>query len=169
MKRASAVVLLVLGLSLLSLAAADFSGTWVFDKAKSDPIRMGRGGDAGGPPPDIEVTLTIRQAGNELQISRNTTMGSNPPRTTEQKFTLDGTENKNPAPMGRGEMVSKSKWNNDVLVIEGSRKVSTPNGDFDIKSKDEYALSDGGKVLTITSTMSSQQGERTSKQVFNKK
>ena len=169
MKRASVRVLLVLGLSSICLAAADFGGTWVFDKAKSDPIRMGRGGDAGGPPPDIEITLTIKQSENELQITRNMTMGSNPPRTADQKFTLDGTENKNPAPMGRGEMVSKSKWNNDVLVIEGSRKVSTPNGDFDIKSKDEYALSEGGKVLTITSTTSSQQGERTAKQVFNKK
>jgi hypothetical protein len=169
MKRASMVVLLVLGLSLICLAAADFSGTWALDKAKSDPIRMGRGGDAGGPPPNIEINLIIKQSGNELQITRNMIMGDNPPRTTEQKFTLDGAENKNPAPMGRGEMVSKSQWNNDVLIIEGSRKMSTPNGDFEIKSKDEYALSDGGKVLTITSTMSSPQGDRTSKQVFNKK
>ncbi len=160
MKRRLCLGLLVFGIALLALAVAapNFSGTWVRDKAKSDPM-MGRGG---GQAPDIEITLTIKQDANNFEVT--TQRGE---RTSEAKYTLDGKENKNT--MGRGETISKSKWNGDTLMIEGVRKFSGPNGEMEMQFKEGYALSADGKVLTVTSTMTSPQGERTFKQVYNKK
>lgn len=159
MKRHLGLGLLVFGIALLAIAVAapNFSGMWVRDKAKSDPMRMG-GPGGGGQPPDFEVTLTIKQSDNEFEVA--TQRGE---RNSEAKYTLDGKENKNA--MGRGEAVSKSKWNGDTLVIEGVRQF----GEREMQFKEVYALSADGKVLTVTSTMNSPQGERTSKQVYNKK
>jgi hypothetical protein len=170
MKRRIAVLgLLVLGIALLAVAAADMSGTWVLDKAKSDPIRMGRpGGDAGGPPPDINITLVIKQSASDVAISRTMSMGGND-RTTDQKFTLDGKESVNPSGGRGGELKAKAKLSDGKLVIEGTQKMSTPNGDVELAVKDEYAVSDDGTVLTLTSTRTTPQGDRTSKQVYNKK
>ncbi len=163
---------LVLCLGLVAFAAegkADLSGTWALDKAKSDPIRMGRGGPGGGggQAPNIDITLVIKQTDNELNVTRKVNFNGQD-RSVEQKFSLDGSENTNTAAMGRGELKSKTKWKKDKLVTEGTQQVSTPNGDFEIGMIEEYSLSEDGKVLTIKTTRSSPQGENTSKQVFNK-
>jgi hypothetical protein len=167
MKRNLCLGLLVFGIVLLALAMAapNFSGTWVRDKAKSDPMGMGRpgGGGGGGQAPDVEITLTIKQDANSFEVA--TQRGE---RTSEAKYTLDGKENTNAT--GRGSTVSKSKWNGDVLVLEGVRKFSGPNGDMEMPFKDEYSLSADGKVLTVKSTSNNPQGEQqTRKQVYNKK
>jgi hypothetical protein len=137
----------------------------------------GGGGQGRGPRGEMIVTLVIKQAGNDLTITRKTTVGGEERPATEQKYTLDGKENKNTIQFGgRGggegrtsEVITKSKWSGATLVIEGNQKMSTPNGDFDIGIKNEYALSEGGKTLTITTTRSQPDGDRTSKQVYTKK
>lgn len=170
MKRNLYLGLLVFGIALLALAVAapNFSGTWIRDKAKSDPMGMGRpggGGGGGGQAPDVEVTLTIKQDANSFETA--TQRGDRPP--TEAKYTLDGKESTNA--MGRGgSTVSKAKLSGDTLVIEGVRKFSGPNGDTEMPFKEEYSLSADGKVLTVISTSSNPQGEQqTRKQVYNKK
>ncbi len=180
-ERFAFAVVLVLGLCLIALAATDFSGTWALDRSRSDQPMMGRpgggGGQGGGPRGEMTVTLVIKQTGNDFLVTRKVSMGGQERPATEQKYTLDGKENKNTMQFGgRGggegrtsEMVTKSKWNGAMLVIEGSQKMSTPNGDFDIGIKNEYALSDGGKTLTVTSTQSRPDGDRTTKQVYTKK
>ncbi len=40
--------------------------------------------------------------------------------------------------------------------------------EFEMKTREERSLSADGKVLTIVTTRSNPQGDRTSKQVFNK-
>lgn len=184
MKRRTALtVIIALCLCAVALAGTDFSGTWVLDRARSDqPQMMGRpggggGGGQGGPPRgEMNVTLVIKQTANELLITRKMSRGNQEMPATEQKFTLDGKENKNTFQFGgRGaegrtnELISKSKWNGATLVIEGNQKMQTPNGDFDIGIKNEYALSEGGKTLTVTTTRSQPDGDRTSKQVYVKK
>jgi hypothetical protein len=185
-QRTATAVVLLLGLCAIALAATDFSGTWVLDPARSDQPQMGRQGgggtgggsrQGGGQRGERTVTLVIKQSGNDLAITQKTTVGGQERPATEQKFTLDGKENKNTIQFpGRGgsegrtsEMVTKSKWNGATLVIDGSQKMSTPNGDFDIGIKNEYALSEGGKTLTITRTQSRPDGDSTFKQVYTKK
>lgn len=172
MRRSVVVGVILLLAACMAFAAADFSGTWVMDKEKSDPIRMGRGGPGGGgggggAPADLEVALVINHSGNDMKVVRKMTMGGNT-RESEMKYTLDGTENTNPGMMGRGEVKSKSKVEGDKLIIEGTQSMQTQQGDFQINTKDEYSLSADGKVLTVTTTRSTPQGERTTKAVYNK-
>jgi len=87
-------------------------------------------------------------------------------RDSEQKFTLDGQENKNSS--GRGELISKSRWEGEQLIIEGTQKVTSPRGDMEVNLREVYSLSADGKTLTILSTRTTPQGERTTKQVYNK-
>jgi hypothetical protein len=203
----------LLASALVLGATPNFSGTWVRDKDKSDPMfrgggfgggrggprgpaepgapggpggaegsgRRGGGGPGGRPRGDAVVTLLVKQADNALAVTRKVSFGvqevttaSTAPREippVEMKYTLDGKENSNPFRMGRfGEstMKSRSKWNKNKLVIEGSAAISTPNGEFDLGRKEEWELSADGKVLTITVTDSNPMGDRTSKQVYNK-
>jgi hypothetical protein len=39
---------------------------------------------------------------------------------------------------------------------------------MEFKAKEEWSLSDGGKVLTVTTTYSGQQANRIAKQVYNR-
>jgi len=166
MKRGQVIALV--GIVLLAaawvLAAPDFSGTWMLDSSKSDPIAMGRGG---GAPAEVKMTMEIKQTAEGMTVTQTMEMGGNQ-RTSDQTFTFDGKENINPAPMGRGQLTSKSHWEGEQLVIEGTQKMSTQKGDFEISTKEVYALSADGKVLTITATRSTPQGDRTTKRVFNK-
>lgn len=156
MKRSTLLVgLLVLGLVAVAVAAADFSGTWVINKEKSD-VPQGRGGQPGTVP---DTTLVIQQSGNNLTITTKTMRGGQE-MTTEAKYTLDGKESKNP--MGRGgESVSKATVEGDTVAIETTMDM----GRGPMTSKSVYSLSEGGKVLTISRT----QNDRTTKQVFDKK
>lgn len=146
--------LLILSLAAVAVAAPDFSGTWVIDKAKSD-VPQGRGGQPGQVP---DVTLVIKHAGNDLAITTKRMMGGQE-MSMDAKYTLDGKESKNPAGRG-GESVSKAKADGDTLVIETTMDM----GRGPMTSKAVYSLSEGGKVLTIATT----RNDRTSKQVFNK-
>ena len=116
----------------------------------------------------MDITLVVKQTDSELQIVRKTSRAGQE-RETEQRFTLDGKENTNPAGMGRGELKSKTKIDKDKIVTEGTQKLQTQRGDFDLEIKEVYSLSSDGKVLTIQTTRNTPMGENTSKQVFNKK
>jgi len=174
-KRNLFMTVAAMALSLAAMASGvNLSGSWVLDKDKSDAPRFGPGGGGagggggqGGPP---DITLVIRQTDNDLQITRKFSRRGQE-RSVEQKFTLDGQENTNTAGMGRagsGELKSKSKWNKDRLVIEGTQKINSPRGEFDVQVKEEFSLSADGKILTVQTTRDTPTGENTIKQVFNK-
>lgn len=154
-----ALLLLALGIGLVAVAVAgiDFSGTWAFDAAKSDQARGGGGGGGGrggGAPSD----MTIKQTGNELTISQ--TRGQN---VVETKYVMDGAEHSQEA-MG-GTMKYKAVLSGDTLAITGT--TTTQRGERPINTK--YTLSADGKVLTVANTRQGQDGEVTTKQVYNKK
>ena len=101
---------------VLAQAKPDFSGTWTFDEASSDPppARMGgfgrgdrgggdrRGGDRAGRGPGGRMggftasAMTIKQTGAQISIERTTPMGA---QTAVYK--LDGSESVNDTPMGK--------------------------------------------------------------------
>ena len=146
------------------------------DRDKSDAPRFpggGAGGPGGGVPggPPRDLTLTVKQSSTELAVSQKAQRDGQDV-VSEQKFSLDGKEDTNAMPMGRGgqfQFKSKSKWDKDTLVIEGGGTLSTPNGEREIKQKLEYSLSGDGKVLTVQRTRPGRDGEmQTLKQVFNK-
>jgi len=191
-KLLSAITITLVIAALALAAGPNFSGTWVRDNDKSDQMGgrggggAGRGpggggpggGGGGGPRGPMQSTLVVKQTDNDLLVTRKTKFGDQERPPVEQKFTLDGKEVSNPSGFGgrRGgdqggpppQMKSKAKVNKDKIVIESIQNLSTPNGDFEIATKDEWSLSADGKVLTITSTRSTPAGDNTSKQVYNK-
>jgi len=165
---------LVLGFFLVTAAFSyaqskpDFSGTWVLDREKSDPPGMGPGG-AGGPGARPgggmagDMTITIKQTGNELKIEREAPAG----RMTST-YALDGTETKNTGPRG-GETRSKSNWDGDKLVTEGQQTMNGPDGQVTIDFKEIRRLDNDGKNMVVETTRTSPRGTQTRKTVFNRK
>ena len=156
-----------LALPLVALAQADMSGTWTFDEAKSDPAPQGgggagRGGGGGGGGRmggGTPSKLVIKQGGGTLTVESTLPNGA---QTAVYK--LDGSENVNK--MAMGESKSTAKWEGSTLVISGTQALSTPQGEFQIATKEVYSLS--GNVLTITTTRTTPRGDTTRKLVFNK-
>lgn len=159
MKRA-AVLCVALTVALSAAASAqgkaDFSGTWTLDEAKSDPAPAGRGGRGGGA---TASKLVIKQTATEVTIESTNAMGSN-----TAVYKLDGSENVNKMTMG--EARTKATWDGASLVIAGSQQLQTPNGTFDITTKDVYAVQGG--VLTVTASRTTGRGDTTRKLVYTK-
>jgi hypothetical protein len=144
-------------------AKTDFSGTWSFDEAKSDPAGGPGGGGGGGRPGGgrggTPTKLVIKQTAGEVTIEQTLPNGA---QTVVYK--LDGSESVNKLAMG--ESKAKASWDGANLVIAGKQSISTPQGDFEIDMKDVYTLANG--VLTITATRVTPRGETTRKLVYHK-
>ena len=146
-------------------AKADFSGTWTFDEAKSDPApggggggggARGRGGRMGGGSP---TRLVIKQTAGDVTIESTLANGA---QTAVYK--LDGSESINK--LGMGDATSKATWDGANLVLNSALALTTPQGDMQITSKEVYSVT--GSVLTVTTTRVTPRGETTRKLVFNK-
>jgi hypothetical protein len=149
-------------------AKADLSGTWTFDEAKSDaPAGPGGGGGGGGRGPGgggrmgggTPSKLVIKQTATELTVERTLPNGAE-----TAVYKLDGSESTNKS--GMGESRTKASWDGSNLVLSGKQAISTPQGDFEIDTKEVYSVS--GAVLTVTTTRTTPRGENTRKLVFNK-
>jgi hypothetical protein len=145
-------------------APANFSGTWVLDKAKSEGLnpRMA----------DLDVTMTVTQ--DDKQISTETKYSGGAQERPPQKamFNLDGSET-TAEETGRmpGKATRKAKWMGDgkILELHTVRNVSVQGNDVTITQKEHWELADGGKTLKIHRTTESPQGTQESKLTFNKK
>ena len=136
-----------------TLSAANFSGEWKLDPAKSDF----------GPAPAPEMmTRSIKQTLPAVEISTHQ-KGAAGESTTQLKYTLDGKESVNKLPTG--ESKGTAKLDGDHMVIESSRDYQG----MTLAVKETWTLSEGGKVLTILNHITVPgQGEFDSKLFFNK-
>ena len=116
MKHRNIIATIAMVVALVATAAAqakpDFSGTWTFDEAKSDPApaRAGGGGGGGGGGRGggrmggaPATAMTIKQTPAELSMDRTTAQGA---QTVVYK--LDGSESTNT--IGMGPATSKAAW-----------------------------------------------------------
>jgi hypothetical protein len=174
----------------------NLSGNWSLDRARSDPPpQMGRGGPGGargmgdgslpgrgrmgggrpgGAIPEGmgegrigELTVSIQHTADTLIILRRMGTGENA-RYVEQHFTLDGSESKNLTPMGNGFVRTTATNSGDVLVIQGIQDVPGPEGDRELRSREEFSLADNGMTLIIKTTRFTPEGEQSFKQFFAK-
>jgi hypothetical protein len=160
---------LVLALPSLVFAQAktDFSGTWTFDEAKSDPAPAragggGGGGRGGGRMGGAPATaMTIKQTATELSMDRTMAQG---PQTVVLK--LDGTDSTNT--IGMGPATSKAVWDGPRLVVTTTQTMQGRGGggEVTITSKEIYSVS--GNVLTIETTRTTPAGEQTRKLIYTK-
>ena len=153
---------LALPVAALAQGKVDWSGTYTFDEAKSDPAPAGRGGGGGGGGRGGGGTpskLVLKQAAGALTIDRTTANG-----TDTLVYKLDGTESVNK--MGMGEAKSKVTFEGGNLVITSKQAVQTPAGNMEIDVKEVYTVA--GNVLTIQTTRTTARGETSRKLVYNK-
>jgi hypothetical protein len=159
---AALVLFLALPQGISAQAKTDFSGTWTFDEAKSDPApaRVGGGGRGGGRMGGAPATaMTIKQTAGELTLDRTTAQGAQP-----VVLKLDGSESKNT--IGMGPAVSKAAWDGPRLVVTTTQTVQGRGGEITINSKEIYSVQ--GNVLTIETTRSTPAGEQTRKLIYTK-
>jgi hypothetical protein len=156
-------LLLALPSLVLAQAKPDFSGTWTFDEAKSDPAPAragGGGGRGGGRMGGAPATaMTIKQTAGELSMDRTTAQGA---QTVVYK--LDGSESTNT--IGMGPATSKAMWDGNKLVITTTQTVQGRGGEITITSKDIYSVQ--GNVLTIETTRTTPGGDQTRKLIYTK-
>jgi hypothetical protein len=141
----------------------NFAGNWVLNAEKSTQPQSGQGGGMrmGG---DFVAT----QEANLLTVVRTRTGQDGQPMTITMKYTLDGKESVNTSP--RGDSKSVATWSADgkTLTIETSRTMDMNGESRTMKSKEVWVLTDA-KTLTVTATRQSQDGEVTTKLVYDKK
>lgn len=171
------VAFLCMPLALYGQAGkVNFSGTWALNTEKSN-FGMGQGqqpqGQPQGQPPQGQGQgqrggfgggpFVAKQEANLLSVDR--TMGD---QTFTSKYTLDGKECINTT--SRGESKSVATWSADgkILTIVTKRTVDRNGQQVTIETKDEWSLTDAN-TLSIKSTRQTQNGERVSTMVYDKK
>jgi hypothetical protein len=115
-------------------------------------------GGGGGP---MEMTVVIKQTPETLVIDQK--MGDT---TRTVTYKLDGSESVNPGMRG-ADVKSRSKWEGDTLVTEGTQTMTGPNGEVTIKSKESRSIAADG-TMVIQSTRETPRGTMNSKLVFKK-
>jgi hypothetical protein len=170
-------IIAALGFAVVAASAgpaANFSGTWVLDKTKSQGLnpRMANA---------ESVTCVITQDDKSLSIEWKVTGGQSPAGggpgggggmgrgpAGPQTYTLDGKEATAEA-MG-GTNTTKATWSGDGKTLElSSVRAGNFNGnEFKATTTDKMSLSDDGKVLTISRHSESPRGAQDTTFVFNK-
>ena len=130
----------------------NFSGKWELDVAKSEfgalPGPSSRTDVIDHQEPKVKITVTVKGPQGE--------------RTFERNYTTDGKENTNT--QFNMEVKSKTHWEGKVLVTE--LKLEIQGNPLEIK--EQWELSEDGKVLVIKRDLKSSQGDTSQKLVFSK-
>jgi hypothetical protein len=153
---------------------ANFAGTWAFNASKSEMGQpagggqgapqgapqggQGRGGFGGG-------DFTAKQEANLLTVERTRTTQDGQTVTTSEKYTLDGKETVNANQRG-GETKSTATWSADGKSLN---VVTTRDFNGNIMKTTAVWTLTSANTLTVTTTMSTPNGDRTTKAVYDKK
>ena len=162
-------LIIALGLTVLALpsmaAAADLSGAWVRDAKASDPASFpvywitrdapAPGGFGGA------TVIELKQSATTLEITD--------PSRILRKLTLDGQPHMGKAETGVVNQTVTATMQGDNLVVATVLPYAGMPGGVVTNVKDTWALSGGGKVLTVTTVRTTPAATQTSKQVFNKR
>jgi hypothetical protein len=145
-------------------AKPDFSGTWIFDKSKSSLGPFERSAAA-----RAEITLVITHKDPELKIVRKIRVEGN---ESSQEFTYysDGRGEANPAFLGNNDVKSKTRWDKNKLESKSSSSYQLRSGGdvFHTDTAERRELSQDGKTLTVTFSISSARGLQLIKMVYHR-
>jgi hypothetical protein len=159
-------IMIALGLTLMAAPAmaADLSGAWVRDAKASDPnsfpvywitrdlIAPGGGGNA---------VIELKQSPTTLEITD--------PARILRKLPLDGQPHVSKAETGVVNHTVTATLQGDNLVVATVEPYAGLPGGITTNIKDTWALSNGGKTLTVTTVRVTPAATQTSKQVYNKR
>jgi hypothetical protein len=146
---------------------ANFSGTWALNAEKSDFGQAPAGGQGGGGQRGGQGgrggNFVAKQDGNVLTVDR--TRGD---QTFTSKYTLDGKESVNTT--GRGDSKSVASWSADgkSLTIKTTSTFDM-NGTSRTSTSTEVWSLTSPTTLSVKTTRSSQNGDRVTTMVYDKK
>lgn len=160
-------IMIALGMALLPTlaAAADFSGTYVRDAKASDPnyfpvywitrdfVAPGGGGG--------ETVIVVKQTASNLEITD--------PARIFRNLPLDGKPHVGNAETGVVKQTVTAAQQGDDVVVTTVMPYSGLPGGVTTNIKDTWSLSQGGKVLTVTTVRATPAATQTSKQVYIKR
>ena len=132
----------------LPLAAADFSGRWMLNTAKSQFGQF--------PAPEV-MMRSVKLAGAQLSMTTYQ-KGAQGEVTTELKYTTDG------KPSANGASTGTARLNGETLVIESSRESQGAK----LTQRDVWTISPDGKTLTVQSHITLPNGAFDVRQVFER-
>jgi len=155
--------MLALNLSLVFAATkANFNGTWVMDKSRSEGI-----------PPDVEQTMILKQSEDKLTVENRITGGGND-LTVSDTYILNGKEVEFSQKVNDQESKGKrtSKWLEDGSGFESSEELIRQVGDGTQITQQvtrKWVMAADGKMFTVEMNVKGPNGTRQTKRVFVKK
>ncbi len=144
-------------------ADVDYSGTWAFNKDKSEMPEFGGQGRGNFTPPDMVVT----QKKNKITVERTMTGRDGEERKMETVYDLSGKTTKEKGRRGNTEHTAKMK--DGILNIESVRAFSRDGMDMEMVTTSTWTLVDEGKGLLVESVSDTPMGERKMKSYYDKK
>jgi len=155
--------LLVMTLCITAAAAkADFSGTWILDKSKSE-----------GLPPGMDQTMTVVHTGDKLSLETKliTPEGE---QVVADSYMLDGKEAeftpKTPGGQaGKGKRTAKWAADGNGIEVNENSTFEGPEGSVNVQMTRTWMLSADGKTLKIDIAVDGPNGKQQVKRTFVKK
>jgi len=156
-----AALVLTAGLAFAA-AKADFSGTWVMDKTRSEGI-----------PPNVEQTMTLTQTGDNLTMQNKIVTGEGDININDS-FTINGKEVEFTQKRNEEEIKGKrtSKWLADGNSFESSEEFTIPGGDnvpITQQINRKWVMSADGKTFTVDLFGKTPSGDVHTKRIFVRK
>ena len=156
---AALVITLCLG---VASAKADFSGTWILDKSKSE-----------GLPPGMDQTMTVVQIGDKLSLETKLTSEQGE-QVVADSYMLDGKEAeftpKTPGGQaGKGKRTAKWAADGNGIEVNENSTFDGPEGSVNVQMTRVWTLSADGKTLKIDIAAEGPNGKQQIKRTFTRK
>lgn len=149
----------------------NFSGNWIYNAGKSNsgqtqgqgqrPGGQGRENFGGG-------DFTAKQEGNTLTVERTMRSQDGTETRVTSKYSLDGKESTNSSRMGESKSVASWSADGKILTLKTTRTMTRNGESRTINTTEVWSLTDS-KTLQIETTRPSQDGERKTASVYDKK
>lgn len=157
----------------------NFSGTWALNAEKSN---FGQQGQGQGQPPQGQPggqgggrgfgggmgNFTAKQEANLLTVERSRPGQDGNTVTTSTKYTLDGKESVNTSGMGESKSVATWSADGNTLTIVTTRTMERNGQSMTTKTTEVWTLT-SPTTLQVVSTRASQNGDRVTTMVYDKK
>ena len=141
---------------------ANFSGTWIMDKTKSE-----------GLPKEMEQTMKVTQAGDKLDLETDLFQGDDV-TTVHDGYSINGQAVDYSARLQAGQTTTgkrTAQWNaeGNGFEVNETATFDTPEGKVSITMQRKWALSSDGKTLVIELHHTGPTGPITTKRTFQRK
>lgn len=146
--------------STMAFGQVNFSGSWALNESKSNfgdsRFRM------------ASPKLAITQDASTFTIERTFVTQDGEERKMTEKYTLDGKESLNPMFNSQKKSVATISADKKVLNVSSSMTLEFNGETNELKTIENYSLSDDGKTMTIETQSTSSRGERKYTAVYDK-